>query len=194
MEINDIKMAAVMHLPTPHLSSTCQNKIQEFQAKNVMKTPFKLVDSSMHAIIRGELSISPPTSSDVRSIKFEGPEESPTVQLELLRKFNAARAPRGHKIRTMMLCLFYVQASDKKLLHLAPINGRMLPPESAADAVHRKDIELVLESWDSDLTSLGKFGAITHNHAKADLIKMGISTPSIPTRMLSDARCKDGGV
>jgi hypothetical protein len=61
-----------------------------------------------------------------------------------------------------------------------------------ADAVDRKDIELILESWDSEMTSLGKFGAITHNHAKADLIKMGISAPPIPTRMLSDVKHKDG--
>jgi hypothetical protein len=70
----------------------------------------------------------------------------------------------------------------------------MLPPESVADAVDRKDIELVLKSWDSEMTSLGKFGAITHNHAKADLIKMGISTPPIPTRVLSDVKIRTGSL
>jgi hypothetical protein len=49
---NDMKMAAGTHLPTPHLPSTHQNKIQEFQAKNVIKTPLKLVDSSTNAAMR----------------------------------------------------------------------------------------------------------------------------------------------
>jgi hypothetical protein len=49
---NNIKMVAGTHLPTPHLSSAHQNKIQEFQAKNIIKTPFKLVDSSINAITR----------------------------------------------------------------------------------------------------------------------------------------------
>jgi hypothetical protein len=72
------------------------------------------------------------------------------------------------------------------------MNDRTLPPESVADAADRKDIELILGSWDSEMTGLGKFGAITHNHAKADLIKTGISTPPIPTRMLPDVKHKDG--
>jgi hypothetical protein len=75
---------------------------------------------------------------------------------------------------------------------LVPINDRITPPASVADAVDRKDIGLILESWDSEMTSLGKFKAITHNHTRADLIKMGISTPPIPTRMLSDVKYKDG--
>ena len=195
---NNIKMTAGMHLPTPHLSTTYQNKIQDFQAKNIIQTPFKLVDSSINTIIREQnIKSNFFISSDVRSIKFEDPEESPAVQLELLRKFNTANKiasfqPREHKIRPTIPYLFYVQASDKKLLHLAPINDRIMPPESVADAVDRKDIELILESWDSEMTSLGKFGAITHNHTRADLIKMGISTPPIPTRMLSDVKYKDG--
>jgi hypothetical protein len=136
-------------------------------------------------------------SSDIRSNKFEDPEEPPAVQLELLRKFNTANEiasfqPREHKIRCTTPYLFYVQASDKKLLHLAPMNDRMLPPESVADAVDRKGVELILGSWESEMTSLGKFGAITHNHARADLIKMGISTPPIPNRTLSDVKYKDG--
>jgi hypothetical protein len=195
---NNIKMTAGMHLPTPHLSPTYQNKIQDFQAKNIIQTPFKLVDSSINTIIREQnIKSNFFISSDVRSIKFEDPEESPAVQLELIRKFNTANKiasfqPREHKIRPTIPYLFYVQASDKKLLHLAPINDRIMPPESVADAVDRKDIELILESWDSEMTSLGKFGAITHNHTRADLIKMGISTPPIPTRMLSDVKYKDG--
>ena len=84
-------MTAGMHLPTPHLSTTYQNKIQDFQAKNIIQTPFKLVDSSINTIIREQnIKSNFFISSDVRSIKFEDPEESPAVQLELLRKFNTA--------------------------------------------------------------------------------------------------------
>jgi hypothetical protein len=52
-------MTAGTHLPIPHLSSTYQNKIQEFQANNIIKTPFKLVDSSIDTIIREYTRIQP---------------------------------------------------------------------------------------------------------------------------------------
>ena len=49
---NNIKMVAGIHLPNPHPSPTYQNKIQEFQAKHIINTPFKLVDSSINSITR----------------------------------------------------------------------------------------------------------------------------------------------
>ena len=86
----------------------------------------------------------------------------------------------------------FVEKSTGKVLHVCAPTERILPPETVQDAVGREDIELLVEAWDLEMNSLGEYGAVTHNHSKEDLKRMGIITTPIPTRMISDVKYSDG--
>ena len=89
-------------------------------------------------------------------------------------------------------CMILVEKSSGKVLHVCNNNERITPPETVQDAVGRGDIELLVEAWDLEMESLGEYGAVTHNHTKEELKRMGINTPPIPTRMISDVKYSDG--
>ena len=42
------------------------------------------------------------------------------------------------------------------------------------------------------MNSLGEYGAVTHIHTKGELRRMGITTTTIPTRMIPDAKYSTG--
>lgn len=70
--------------------------------------------------------------------------------------------------------------------------GRIIPPNKVQDAIDREDLHIWVEAWDKEMESLGKFGAITHDHDESALERHGITTRAVPTRMISDAKYRDG--
>ena len=200
---NNVKLPAGIHFPNPHNKNSFKVRLTKMYAEHDLSEPFMLINHIMNKFStkQSRSYINSPVTTTNYIITYEDPNDSPTVQLNLLRKFNEANGindpptvpiitPGGEK--DALPYIFYLKRSSRKLLHLSPMNCRIAPPDSVADAVGRNDLELIIESWDSEMESLGKYGAMTHNHTKADLFKMGISTPPIPTRMLSDVKYKDG--
>jgi hypothetical protein len=203
---NNHKLPAGLHMPNPHLNISYKNELLKIYEKHAINEPFMLIGNVVDNIIlehTDRLPILATATTD--SITYENENDSPAAQINMLHK--QVNEPRNDppEIKTPLTktmsgdmnipyiipYIFYVKRSNKQLLHLSPINSRIVPPDCVAAAVDRSDLELIIESWDSEMASLGKFGAITHNHTKSDLMKMGISTPAIPTRMLSDVKYKD---
>ena len=81
----------------------------------------------------------------------------------------------GREIRVMFV--------DKK-------DGKVIAPERVQDAYDMDDLELWIECWDEEMGKLENAGHITHGHTRAELVKMGITSPPISTRMLSAAKYK----
>ena len=58
------------------------------------------------------------------------------------------------------------------------------------EAYDRDDFEMWVDCWDEEMGKLSNMGHITHGHTREDLIKMGITSPPVSTRMISNAKYK----
>ena len=85
--------------------------------------------------------------------------------------------------------IFSVCMKEEGVYAVEKSTGKILAPERVQDAIDRDDLELWLTAWNDEIDGLSMEGEhISHNHTMAEIRKMGINDPALPTRMISAAK------
>ena len=181
---NNIKVPCIK-FPNPINDPKFHDAINNLWVNNDVRAPQSLIDRAVSQIQEGELRKDRSSNANRQSRN-----ESNTFYNVPTIKMTKKKLPTEKEDDPPFL--YYVETSTQKLLHASPLTSKIMPPNNVQDAIDRDDIELLLEGWDTEIAQLGEFGAITHDHTKDDLSRLGITTPSIPTRMISDIKYSDG--
>ena len=198
-EKNNLKVGQLI-FPNPANDEIFIRSVNEFWSQNDMLEPFALIDN----IVR-QVEAEQSKRKEKREEKSVTREDLEPMAHNHFSTYNMIYAiptpktcPAYLKLTDEEPMAYFVEKSTQRVLHVESARGggiavgKLAPPEKVQEAIDRDDIELLLEAWDMEMDSLGEFGAITHDHTKSDLLKAGIKTTPIPTRMISDIKYRDG--
>ena len=79
---------------------------------------------------------------------------------------------------------------ELRVLMVEKSTGKVVAPSKVQEAYDRDDFQLWVECWDEEMGKLENAGHITHGHTRGEILKMGITSPPVSTRMISDAKYK----